>query len=87
MGAIKAAARKIGAKWYQAWGKNFTPANFDMGKSLARNERWLRSKIAQGYTIYDIGIDPTRATRSPFYELEKRILKEKGIVPIPLPRP
>ncbi|MDV7390838.1 RHS repeat-associated core domain-containing protein [Arthrospira platensis SPKY1] len=69
MEAVKAAAHKHGAKWYQAWSKNFLPENFDLDKSLARNERWIREKIQQGYEILDIGIDPIRSNRSPFYEL------------------
>jgi hypothetical protein len=48
----------------------------ELEKALARNSRWLNSKIKQGYKIYDIGIDATRTTRSPFYELEKDILEE-----------
>ncbi len=87
MDAIKAAARKYDAKWYQAWTKYFSPEMVDMEKSLARNERWLRSKIRQGFEILDIGIDPSRATRSPFYALEKRILEELGYPVSPIPRP
>lgn len=66
------------AKWYQAWSKNFpdyrlmTPNELKM--AINRNYRWIRSKIKQGYKIYDIGIDPTKATRSPFYEVEKNTI-------------
>ena len=65
----------IDAKWYQAWSKNF-PDNRPMtpdelNSALARNQRWIDSKIKQGYDIYDIGTDPLRTTRSPFYELEQ----------------
>jgi hypothetical protein len=87
MDAIKTTAQSIGAKWYQAWSKNFLPENFNLSASLARNERWIRGKIADGYTFYDIGIDPARATRSPFYALEQSVLAEEGIETIPLPRP
>lgn len=38
----------------------------------------LNTKINQGYKIYDIGIDVNRANRSPFYQLEKSILKKRG---------
>ena len=92
MDAIKTAVRKlreegVDAKWYQAWGKNFKPENFDLEKSLLRNERWLKSKIDADFDFYDIGIDPTRARRSAFYELEQKILRENNITPTPLKRP
>ena len=80
----------VNSKWYQAWGKNFpkgrkmTPKELEA--ALKRNERWIRQKIKEGYKFYDIGIDPSRSTRSPFYELEQRILKEFGIDTIPVPR-
>ncbi len=80
MGRVKEAAKTHGAKWYQAWSKNFpagrrmTPEEFNA--ALKRNERWLREKIKKGYEIIDIGIDPSRSNRSPFYELEQKILKE-----------
>jgi len=87
MGAVKTTAKTlqsqgINAKWYQAWSKNFptnrlmTPAELSAAK--ARNARWLNKKINQGYKIYDIGIDATRATRSPFYQLERSILQQRG---------
>lgn len=92
MESIKTAARGlrtegVNAKWYQAWTKNFKPENFNLEKSLQRNERWLKSKIDEGFDIYDIGIDPTRTRRSPFYQLEQDILKQYDITPIPLKRP
>ena len=95
MGAVKASAKTLQSqgiivKWYQAWSKNFpanrlmTPAEFDAAK--ARNARWLNTKINQGYKIYDIGIDATRSTRSPFYKLERKILHEKGYQTITIPK-
>ena len=80
MHRVKGTARQlqtegVNAKWYQAWNKNF-PKNRQMtsdelNSALARNQRWIDGKIKQGYDIYDIGTDPLRATRSPFYALEK----------------
>ena len=94
MNAVRAAGRElraegIDAKWYQAWGKNFpnrpmTPS--ELSAALARNEKWIRQKIADGYKFFDIGLDPTRSVRSPFYALEQTILKELGVKTIPLPR-
>jgi len=60
-----------------------TPAELDA--ALARNERWLMSKIKNGAVIYDIGPEPGRTNPSVFYALEKSTLAKLGIVPIPLP--
>ncbi len=87
MGDIKTAAKQlqaegINAKWYQAWSKNFpnnrpmTPDELNV--ALTRNQRWIDSKIKQGYDIYDIGTDPLRTTRSPFYELEQSRINKYG---------
>jgi len=95
MGAIKTTSKTlqsqgINAKWYQAWSKNFptnrlmTPA--ELSSAQARNARWLNSKINQGYKIYDIGIDVTRATRSPFYQLERNIIQQRGYPTTVIPR-
>jgi RHS repeat-associated protein len=70
----------VDARWYQAWGKNFpagrpmTPA--EMNAALRRNKRWLKSKIKQGYGVFDIGVDPGRSNRSPFYAMEKQVLSD-----------
>jgi RHS repeat-associated protein len=95
MGTVKATAKQlqasgVNAKWYQAWSKNFPPRRMtpqELDAALARNERWIRDKIAKDYKLYDIGIDPRRVDRSPFYELEQRIVKEFGATTLPLPRP
>jgi RHS repeat-associated protein len=95
MGAVKTTAKTlqsqgINAKWYQAWSKNFptnrlmTPA--ELSAAQARDARWLNAKINQGYKIYDIGIDATRATRSPFYQLERSILQQRGYPTTIIPR-
>jgi RHS repeat-associated protein len=73
----------VNAKWYQAWSKNFKPENFDLEKSLQRNERWIRDKIDKGYSIYDIGPKGSSIS-SPFYKLEKEVLKEMNYPVIPL---
>jgi hypothetical protein len=96
MGPVRDAAKGlqshgINAKWYQAWGKNF-PKNrpmtgAELEAALTRNARWIRSKIKDGYDLYDIGADPTRSVRSPFYELEQRIIRQLGARTIPIPRP
>ena len=81
-------AQGIDAKWYQAWSKNFPSGRpmtkIELDAALKRNARVLKSKIDEGYDIYDIGIDPTRSTRSPFYQLEKQILEDATYPTIPL---
>ena len=95
MDAVKSAAKDlqskgINAKWYQAWSKNIptdrllTPKELE--GALLRQERWITTKIKQGYKVYDIGIDATRVNRSPFYQLEKNILNQKGHPVSKLPR-
>lgn len=71
MDRVKAYARSIGAKWYQAW--KIKP--YDKTLALKRNERWIRSVIRKGYKIIDRGIDKARFIRSEAYALEKRIIK------------
>ena len=74
----------VNAKWYQAWSKNF-PKNgekmspTDFNKAIERNKKWLNSKLDDGYDVIDIGIDKARTNgRSPFYEAEQQILKERN---------
>lgn len=68
MTRVKAAAKAMDAHAYRPW--KIIP--WDEAKAMARNEKWIRKKMKQGCEIIDIGIDPSRATRSPFYEMEKR---------------
>ena len=95
MQAVKVTAKNlqsqgVNAKWYQAWSKNF-PTNrlmtpIELSAAQARNARWLKTKINQGYKIYDIGIDATRVTRSSFYQLERNILQLRGYSTTKIPR-
>lgn len=79
---IKPVCRELNAKWYQAWSKNFPTdrlmTELELNAAKARNARWLKTKIKQGYKIYDIGIDSKRTLRSPFYELEQNIIEQTG---------
>jgi hypothetical protein len=92
MNNVKSAAKQlqaegINAKWYQAWNKNFpdgrkmTPVEMDAAK--VRNQRWIDSKITQGYDIYDIGVEAGRDDRSPFYTLEKERIEHYNYPTIP----
>jgi len=75
MGRIKTVAKElqaqgIDAKWYQAWSKYFDKGFFDLVESLARNTRWIQSKIDKGYKIFDIAPDG-RPFPSDFSSLSK----------------
>jgi RHS repeat-associated protein len=84
---VKPTAKSIGAKWYQAWSKNFPGRKLteaELNAAKVRNARWLNSKIDEGYKIYDIGprgVD----IKSPFYQLERDIIQKRGYPTTPLP--
>ena len=82
MKRLKAAAKVVGASWYQGWRIESWDENLVMQRNLA----WIRQKIKQGYEIIDIGIDPTRNVRSRFYQMEKQLLAEAGYPIIPYDR-
>jgi hypothetical protein len=52
--------------------------------ALRRNERWLKSKIAQGYEIFTVGSKKGMKS-SDFFDLENKILRDAGITPKLLP--
>jgi RHS repeat-associated protein len=67
MDRVKTAAKDKRARWWQFWRKG----KYDPDMSLARNKRWIRSKMRQGYKIYDIGIFKRRqGGRSDNYKME-----------------
>jgi RHS repeat-associated protein len=64
-------AKEIGADWYK-------PRSNNPERWLGNNERWLKTKMAEGREIIDIGIDPLRTTRSPYYEAEKHLIQSSN---------
>jgi RHS repeat-associated protein len=48
------------------------------GDPLKKNERWIDDKMREGREIIDIGPDPRRSKRSPFYEAEKRSIEKRN---------
>ena len=64
-------AKEIGADWYK-------PRSNNPERWLGNNERWLQTKMAEGREIIDIGIDPLRTTRSPYYEVEKNLIQSNN---------
>jgi len=45
--------------------------------SYQLNKEWIEQKIREGYTIVDIGEDIERKFPSPFYKMEKQVIKEQ----------
>lgn len=82
MRRIRAAAKSIDAAWYQGW--RIEPWDKDL--ALKRNKAWILKKIKQGCEVIDIGIDATRLVRSPFYEMEKKTLRERRYPVVPYAR-
>jgi RHS repeat-associated protein len=79
MSRVKAATRAlrdqgVNARWYQAWKIN----PWDPALAMRRNEAWIKRKMREGYDIYDIGIDAARPNRSPFYDMERRMLNQNN---------
>jgi hypothetical protein len=64
------------ARWYQTWSQG---ASWDPDLAMARNTRWIRTKMNQGYTIVDIGPDTGRSDPyGPFYGMESREVAGRG---------
>ncbi len=73
MSRVETAAKQIGALTYKAPGKNIVrilgrAKAFEVNKAL--NNAWIKRMVRWGVKIYDIGMDLTRITRSPFYAIE-----------------
>lgn len=73
--AAQEAAAEFGARYWAG----LEGPNVDHVAVCGANEAWLRGEIARGSHIIDIGIDNSRKdSRSPYYELEQRIIAETG---------
>jgi hypothetical protein len=65
-------AKEIGGDYYKP-----RPPR-DMEHALQKQKRWINDKMREGREIVDMGPDPARRTRSPFYEVEKSELSRRG---------
>jgi len=63
-------AKKLDAEYYK-------PRN-TKGDSLKKNIRYIDDKIREEREIIDIGIDPRRSKRSPYYEAEKQRIGKRN---------
>ncbi len=75
---VREYANRIGGHAYRPWRNE--PFDFDL--ALQRNARWIKDQMKQGREIIDIGPDFARRSatgrRSPFYELERRLIREQN---------
>jgi len=62
-------AKKLDAEYYK-------PRN-TKGDLLKKNVKYIDDKIREEREIIDIGIDPGRSKRSPFYEVEKQRIEKR----------
>ncbi len=63
------AAKELGADVYE-------PRSKIKESWLKNNVLWLKQKMKEGREIIDIGPDPKRPVRSPFYEAEKQLIEK-----------
>ena len=62
-------AKNRGAEYYKPRKTKSDP--------LKKNERWIDEKMREGRKVIDIGPDPKRSKRSPFYKAEKRRIERR----------
>jgi RHS repeat-associated protein len=86
---VKTAARKIDAEWYETWGKNWPKALSPLRERMNEHNqrRWIKSKIADGYKFFSIGVNPESPRRSKWFAIELDELGKAEIVPRSIPRP
>uniref|UniRef100_UPI0040487091 SpvB/TcaC N-terminal domain-containing protein n=1 Tax=Rheinheimera sp. TaxID=1869214 RepID=UPI0040487091 len=64
----------------QDWPRDLLPSN-NLEGSLEFNRLWINDKMDKNYTIYDVGLDPTRKNnRSIFYQLELNEISRRDYV-------
>jgi hypothetical protein len=56
----------------------FNPSSKDPNRYFINQKRWIREQIKSGRQIFDVGLDPNRGKRSPFYDLETKELMSAG---------
>ena len=92
MADVGASARAYGSSSWQPWnvtpsgpGGRYTPE--EEALVAARDVRWLKDKLRQGYTVIDIGRQPGRPVPSTFYNAELQVLsKSAGAKVVRAPR-
>jgi hypothetical protein len=73
MNRVQPAANKLGALTFRM---DWT----DEADVMAKNMAWLQQQIASGTRIFDIGLDPGRLGRGPFYAAEAKMMQAAGYV-------
>ena len=73
---VDPSAKNINAEAWGGWNRNLSEP-----ENVANNKKWIEGKIAEGYTVIDIGLDPTRKTKTgnmskakgPYYKIETEV--------------
>jgi len=69
---VAAFASRIGAETYV---EDEATQSLDFSERLALNAERLAEKLQDGYAVYDMGLDPDRAGRGAFYNMESMFMQ------------
>ncbi|NTV40511.1 MAG: hypothetical protein HGA51_11245, partial [Demequinaceae bacterium] len=87
MSRVEAAAKELGAGTYKAWkgwGRMAGPTNGLLARqrtavadviSHLHSRAWIRSARRAGGAVYDIGRDLAKTSPSPFYRMERSVMR------------
>jgi hypothetical protein len=64
-------AERIGADYYK-------PRATNKDNFIRNNKKWIQTQMRQGKEIVDLGVDPQRSVRSPYYEMEVGAIKKRS---------
>lgn len=62
------AAKNINAEYWTGFDSNLSPE-----VNVANNKKWIEEKIAEGYTVVDVGLDPRYKTLTGNMSLSKGV--------------
>ena len=65
-------AAELGADYYKP------RAPVDVEHAFKKQARWINDQMRQGREIIDLGPDPIRTKRSPFYEIERKAIQKRN---------
>lgn len=61
----------------ETWGADHYKPRKTSGDPLKKNKRYIDNVMSDSREVIDIGPDPRRSKRSPFYEAEKRRIEQR----------
>jgi hypothetical protein len=56
----------------------FSPTSKNPERYIINQRRWIRAQIKSGRQMFDVGLDPARSNRSPYYAVETQELSLSG---------